>query len=79
MLDTKQRSLSLSQEGMALLFALLAEQPGVVFRWAGEKQSRAAACTTPFLFVSGRCSVHLSAALASFVAIGLVMAACMLQ
>jgi hypothetical protein len=33
-LDTKQRSLSLSQEGMALLFALLAEQPGVVFRWA---------------------------------------------
>ncbi|WIA41723.1 hypothetical protein OEZ86_009068 [Tetradesmus obliquus] len=33
-LDTKQRSLSLSQEGMALLFALLAEQPGVVFRAA---------------------------------------------
>jgi hypothetical protein len=33
-LDTKQRSLSLSQEGMALLFALLAEQPGVIFRWA---------------------------------------------
>jgi hypothetical protein len=32
-LDTKQRSLSLSQEGMALLFALLAEQPGVTFRW----------------------------------------------
>jgi hypothetical protein len=31
-LDTKQRSLSLSQEGMALLFALLAEQPGVIFR-----------------------------------------------
>lgn len=33
-LDTKQRSLSLSQEGMALLFQLLAEQPGVVFRYA---------------------------------------------
>lgn len=32
-LDTKQRSLSLSQEGMALLFNLLLQEPEVVFRW----------------------------------------------
>lgn len=31
-LDTKQRSLSLSQEGMALLFNLLLQEPEVVFR-----------------------------------------------
>jgi hypothetical protein len=31
-LDTKQRSLSLSQEGMALLFSLLLQEPDVVFR-----------------------------------------------
>jgi hypothetical protein len=31
-LDTKQRSLSLSQEGMALLFNLLLQEPDVVFR-----------------------------------------------
>jgi hypothetical protein len=32
-LDTKQRSLSLSQEGMALLFNLLLQEPEVVFRY----------------------------------------------
>lgn len=31
-LDTKQRSLSLSQEGMALLFNLMLQEPDVVFR-----------------------------------------------
>lgn len=31
-LDTKQRSLSLTQEGMALLFNLLLQEPDVVFR-----------------------------------------------
>ncbi|KAF8056765.1 SECA2 [Scenedesmus sp. PABB004] len=39
-LDTKQRSLSLSQEGMALLFVLLSEQPGVAFR-AAAREGRA--------------------------------------
>lgn len=33
-LDTKQRSLSLSQEGMALLFNLMLQEPDVVFRAA---------------------------------------------
>lgn len=35
-LDTKQRSLSLSQEGMALLFNLMLQEPDVVFRCVGE-------------------------------------------
>ncbi|KAF8056768.1 secA [Scenedesmus sp. PABB004] len=39
-LDAKQRSLSLSQEGMALLFVLLSEQPGVAFR-AAAREGRA--------------------------------------
>ena len=34
-LDTKQRGLSLSQEGMALLFNLLLQEPEVVFRSVG--------------------------------------------
>lgn len=40
-LDTKQRSLSLSQEGMALLFQLLVEQPGVVVRCVEQQRPAA--------------------------------------
>jgi hypothetical protein len=39
-LDTKQRSLSLSQEGMALLFSLLLQEPDVVFRSGSSQVSQ---------------------------------------
>jgi hypothetical protein len=34
-LDTKQRGLSLSQEGMVLLFNLMLQEPSITFRCGG--------------------------------------------